>query len=43
MLNFYTTLFSDKKDKMEEFIRASKLKCKNTKEATQLVNYYNSL
>lgn len=40
---FYTTLFSDKKDKMEEFIRVGKLKCRNTKEAIQLVNYYNSL
>jgi hypothetical protein len=40
---FYTTLFSDRKHEMEEFIRVGKLKCRNTKEVIQLVNYYNSL
>jgi hypothetical protein len=41
--DFYAKLFSDKKEKVEEFIKISKLKCRNPEEAIVLVNYYNSL
>ncbi|MDP9229979.1 MAG: hypothetical protein M3O67_04805 [Bacteroidota bacterium] len=41
--DFYINLFSDKKNSIENLIKLKKLKCRNRKDVTMLVEYYNSL
>lgn len=41
--DFYTSLFSDQKEKIKEFISSNKLKCKKIDEIKRLSEFYNSL
>ncbi len=41
--DFFVTLFSDKKDSVENFIKSRKLRCRNREDLSLLVEYYNTL